>query len=117
MSFEREKISFMIGTRIRHLRMAKKLSQEELALAADLNPAYLGRVERGEKCPSIETVKKIADGLKVSICELTDFSNDDTPIKAQVLKRIERELSMLSDDEALQVESIVKMIISYKQNK
>ena len=117
MSFEREKISYMIGTRIRNLRIQKKLSQEELALAADIHPAYLGRVERGEKCPSIETVYKIAQGLKVSLCELTDFSDESTPIKVQLLKRIENAIADLSDEEASNLVSIIEQMINFKNRK
>ena len=44
MKTEREKISYKIGERIRLFRTEQHLSQESLALACEIHPAYLGRV-------------------------------------------------------------------------
>jgi len=49
------------------------MTQEELALEAGLNRAYIGYIERGERNPSTETVAKIAKVLKVSLNELFKF--------------------------------------------
>ena len=43
------------------------LTQEKLAEWADLNPKYLGEVERGEKIISIEALLRISKSLKVPI--------------------------------------------------
>ena len=56
MQIERDKISYLIGIRIHDFRVQREMSQEELALASDIHPAYLGRLERGEKCPTIDTL-------------------------------------------------------------
>ena len=47
MQIERERISYKIGERIRQFRVLRGLSQEELAFASEINPTYLGRLERG----------------------------------------------------------------------
>ena len=70
MDIEREDISRMIGKRIQKFRTQRKLSQEALALASDMHPAYLGRVERGERCPTVDTLYKISQGLKIPLSEL-----------------------------------------------
>ena len=49
MIIDRENVSYMIGKRIQRFRTQRKLSQEALALASEIHPAYLGRVERGER--------------------------------------------------------------------
>lgn len=41
------------GARIKYLRRAKDISQEDLALQAGIYPAYFGQVERGLKRPTI----------------------------------------------------------------
>jgi DNA-binding transcriptional regulator YiaG len=46
MKESRETISTMIGERIRRFRTEQKLSQEELAFASEIHPAYIGN--RGE---------------------------------------------------------------------
>jgi transcriptional regulator with XRE-family HTH domain len=43
------------------------LTQEELAELVDLNPKYLGEVERGEKIISIEALLRIAAKVAVPI--------------------------------------------------
>ncbi|GMQ61778.1 helix-turn-helix domain-containing protein [Vallitalea maricola] len=49
----------IIGGRIKQFRKSKKLSQEELAFMASVDPTHLGRVERGESNCSIEMLDKL----------------------------------------------------------
>ena len=56
-----------IGERIRLLRLQKGLSQEQLALNAQMNTSYLGQLERGAKNPTLPTLEKIARGLELNI--------------------------------------------------
>ncbi|MBS4014348.1 MAG: helix-turn-helix transcriptional regulator [Bacteroidetes bacterium] len=51
---------FELGKRIRSLRMAQKLSQEELSYRADLHRMYVGMLERGEKNFTISNLAKIS---------------------------------------------------------
>ena len=66
-------VSKKLGKKINRLRIEKQLTQEELALEAGLNRAYIGYIERGERNPSTETASKIAKVLKVSSDELFKF--------------------------------------------
>lgn len=59
-------VSKKIGKTIRKIRESKKITQEQLALDAGLNRAYVGYIERGERNPSTETLVKIARALKIS---------------------------------------------------
>ena len=60
-----------IGKTIRKYRQEKKMSQEALARAADLSLPTIVKIESGETPnPSIDTVKKIAAALGVSVDEL-----------------------------------------------
>lgn len=55
------------GTRLRHLREAAGLSQEELAEKAALSATAISVLERGErKRPYPQTVRSLADALKLS---------------------------------------------------
>jgi len=56
------KISQDLGILIVELR-GKKLSREELAELAGCHPNSLGAIERGESCPSVETLQNIALAL------------------------------------------------------
>lgn len=55
-----------VGEAIRRIRERKGLSQEELAHRAGVHRTYVGGVERGERNPTVESLKKIADGLGVA---------------------------------------------------
>lgn len=116
MSFEREKISYMIGVRIRDYRIERNMSQEALALVSGLHPAYLGRIERGEKCPTIDTLYKISIGLKVPLSELTDLSGDIKPTCSEAVFRIETALSEMSEGDAVDIAEIVEKIVAFRKN-
>lgn len=59
-------VSKQIGITIKKVRESKQITQEQLALDAGLNRAYIGYIERGERNPSTDTIVKVAKALKVS---------------------------------------------------
>ena len=63
-------ITKMLGERIRELRKATGLSQEKFALKIDMDRTYFASVEAGNRNIAICNIKKIADGLGVSLSEL-----------------------------------------------
>ena len=52
MDKDTSKATCNIGSRIRYQRKLHNMSQEKLALAASMNPAFIGHLERGEKSPT-----------------------------------------------------------------
>ena len=58
------------GRRVRELRTQRKLSQEALAMACDLDRTYIGGIERGERNVSLVNIQKIASALGVRVREL-----------------------------------------------
>lgn len=60
------------GQRVKHLRQQRKLTQIELADALGFSRSYLAEVETGKRNPSLDNVKAIADGLRVSMSKLFD---------------------------------------------
>ena len=54
-----------IGLNIRQARKKKGMSQESLALAADLDRSYVGSVERGERNISLKNIVLLARALKI----------------------------------------------------
>ena len=60
-----------LGKRIQELRKGKTgLSQEKFALKIEMDRTYFASVEAGRRNISIVNIKKIADGLGVSLSEL-----------------------------------------------
>jgi transcriptional regulator with XRE-family HTH domain len=69
-----EDVRVVLGRRIRQLREALRLSQEELAHRARIHTTYLSDVERGTRNIAIVNITKIAFALNLSLSELfSDF--------------------------------------------
>jgi transcriptional regulator with XRE-family HTH domain len=52
------------------MRVSKGISQEALALMAEVDRSYLGRVERGDNNVAILTLVKIAAALETTVADL-----------------------------------------------
>ena len=65
------------GARLRELRLASGLSQEELAARASLHRTYVGSVERGERNISIENIYALARALNLNVRCLFDPETPD----------------------------------------
>ena len=52
------------------MRLERKLSQEALALEAEVDLSYLGRIERGDNNPAVLVLCRIADALDTSAAEI-----------------------------------------------
>jgi transcriptional regulator with XRE-family HTH domain len=72
-------IAKQIGENIRQLRKQRGLSQEQLALHAEINPSYMGQVERGEKNPTIDVLSKISQALDLPLEQLVHTGANEEP--------------------------------------
>lgn len=63
-------IKVELGNRIKELRGKMGLSQEKFALKINMDRTYFSSVESGKRNISIVNIKKIADGLDVTLSEL-----------------------------------------------
>jgi len=59
-----------VGTQIRKLREAKGVTQEELAGAVGMMRSNISRIEAAKHRPTLETMERIANALKVSVADL-----------------------------------------------
>ena len=93
-----------IASKIKVLRTAKHLTQEQLAEACNISTSYLGHIERGSKKLSLETAVKIAQCLHVSLDALVIdgvlensglLSNIEAIIKKQDKKKQEQFIRLL----------------------
>ncbi|ETA72693.1 MULTISPECIES: helix-turn-helix domain-containing protein [Mesorhizobium] len=60
----------IIGWNLRKLRAEQGLSQERLALAAEIDRSYVGRIERGSENVTIDTLEALAKALGVPAAAL-----------------------------------------------
>ena len=66
-------ISAKFANKLIAIRKEKGLTQEALALLCGIDRTYIGRLERGERNPSLLILDKIAKGLEMEISQLLKF--------------------------------------------
>lgn len=59
-----------IAKRIRDLRTSMRLTQSQFAELVDLSEDSIGKIERGVTEPTLTTLERIADAIKVPFSEL-----------------------------------------------
>lgn len=62
-------ITEKVGARIKELRSEQRISQEKLALKAEVDRTYLAGVEQGKRNPSLKSLDKIISALNISFAE------------------------------------------------
>jgi transcriptional regulator with XRE-family HTH domain len=85
-----------VGQWIREIRSARGITLTALAEASDLSAGLVSQVERGLSDPSLETLRRIARALQVSIFSL--FQNDKTEL-VSVVRRDRRMRVQSPEDE------------------
>jgi transcriptional regulator with XRE-family HTH domain len=73
-SLKRHPSLIALGEAIRTKRKERGISQEKLALLAEVDRGYLGRVERGENNVATLTLLKVANALNVDLADLIKFA-------------------------------------------
>lgn len=68
---------FKIGTLVRAWRQKRNLIQKELAGAVGMNTAQLWSIENDRNSPSVRTVARIADALRITLPELLSPPPED----------------------------------------
>ena len=79
------------------MRKIKSISQTDLAASIKASREAIGKYERNEAMPSVETAKKIADVFEVTL----DFLVDDSAVASfdkLTVKRL-KDIEHLSDDD------------------
>jgi len=77
---EEKQFLMVLGKRLRKLRKAKNLSQEDLANDADIPINQVGRIERAEIATSLKTIFKLSKALDIDV---VDFFITDIIIKKE----------------------------------
>jgi transcriptional regulator with XRE-family HTH domain len=63
-------IRAQLGERLRELRLAFRITQEELAERAGLSYKFIGEIERGKGNPTVDTMYRLSKALGVDLHEL-----------------------------------------------
>lgn len=62
-----------LGEKIRIIRKERKLTQEQLAELAKIDPKSIIEIEAGKRNPTLKTLNKLAKALKTSSDKLLSF--------------------------------------------
>ena len=103
-------IQTKIGSRLRVFRILHQYSIEELAHKAGLNPAHLGKIERGERNFTIQSLDKIVKALEISYVDLFDFEKEATPVENPIISKTLSYLSTLTAKEQEHIYKTVQML-------
>lgn len=61
-----------LGEAVRKRREELKLSQEKLAELCNFDRTYISMIERGKRNPSFLNLLRLAEGLSISVSQLTE---------------------------------------------
>ncbi|GFE95062.1 MULTISPECIES: cupin domain-containing protein [unclassified Gluconobacter] len=65
-----------VGQRLRLVRVAKNLSQRELAKRTGVTNSTISLIESGDMNPSIGTLKRVLDGIPVTLGDFFSFETE-----------------------------------------
>ena len=85
------------GERIRQLRKAKGMTQEQLAIKLNIGDRYLRKIETGEKVPSIDILVELSSLFDVSLDYIITGKQPQNDLK-QRLCAVIQELSELTGE-------------------
>ena len=94
-------VKALVGKRIKSLRQARKTTQEALAEKMGISAKYLSSIERGQENPTLDTLIKLADALKVELEEIFTISHEVSDPKS--LRKSLDHLLKEADQEKLQI--------------
>ncbi len=60
------------GQAVRQLRIERGMSQEELGFESGYHRTYISLLERGKKSPSLRTIFRLAEALKVEPSQMIE---------------------------------------------
>lgn len=87
-----EEINLIVAKNLKGFRESKKLSLERVSELTGVSKTMIGQIERGESSPTITTIWKIANGLKISFTSLINNPQPDTKVISK------NEIQIFSED-------------------
>lgn len=82
-----------LGLQLKMIRQQRGMSLDDMAKLTDVSKAQLAQMEKGDSNPTVSTIWKIADGLKIS------FSSLLQPPRVSAKKIAPSDIPFLTEDE------------------
>jgi transcriptional regulator with XRE-family HTH domain len=106
-----------VSEQIKQCRESLQMTKSELAVKAGLTPAAITQFEAGDREPSLESLKKLADALEVSVNFLIGRSNDDEFAQSPELTAMFRGMQKLSDADKKFMQAVYKQLLERNKAK
>lgn len=100
-------MSDIFSKRLKIIREEKKVTQAELAKKADLQTAAISHFETGQRKPSFENLKRLADALNVSIDYLLGREIRES---GDIAEKIFRDFEKLSMDDQQKIQEFAEFL-------
>ncbi|MFA5570301.1 MAG: helix-turn-helix domain-containing protein [Sphaerochaetaceae bacterium] len=96
----KNKYEAQVVDNIRRFRIARDLSQHELAALSGLHIGYIGGIEAHSRFPKIINIKKIADALEIDIAyllspRLTEQIDQVSSLSESLIEHVKQYLNSL----------------------
>lgn len=111
----------IVGDRIREIRERRRITQDQLATAAELSKSFLSEVENNKRNISSQALLRVANVLGASVDYLLTGESKDSKLKEPVV--IPPELSRAAGDlhltfnEAVELLEAHRSVVSRRTNK
>tara|TARA_R110000744_G_scaffold372_2_gene1331 strand:- start:284 stop:832 length:549 start_codon:yes stop_codon:yes gene_type:complete len=73
-----------VGKRLKSIRLIRNMSQRELAKRAGVTNSTISMIEKNSVSPSISSLKKVLNGIPISLVEFFTEDNDEEEIQQVV---------------------------------
>jgi len=100
-------MSEIFSKRLKKIREEKKLSQAELAQKADLQTAAVSHFETGQRKPSFDNLKRLADALNVSVDYLLGREIKDS---GDIAEKLFRDFEKLSTNDQQKIKEFAEFL-------
>lgn len=104
-----QNVTELFGARIRELRKARGMTQDQLAELLDIEQKHVSLIELGKSYPSLDRLTRIAEALQVPLPSLFDFMHMEG--ESERLQVIEEMLRRLEEADQRRIFKIVKAFL------
>lgn len=96
-----------IGNRIKELRKLNNVSANKLAMALNIDPSNISKIENGVSKPSLDLLMKICDYFQIS---MADFFSDgiNTEVLSDEIKELLYNSKNLTKEQLKAVNNLIK---------
>lgn len=100
-----------VAERIRALRVAAGLTQEQLAERVGIGPQYMSRLERARRVPSLDMIVELAAALNTTPSALLAEPDEDT--RVEIVQGLRGRFADLSGEDKAFLESQISGLLTY----